>query len=195
MKTYEEIKLELLEIAKILKNYPEGIQPKVFEILTNHFLGHSATSPHSDLKEPTKQGSETSPGKTAKPKTNSKTASKSKDNLTLLKELNLRPTGKKSFKDFFDEKKPSSAGEFNTVAVYYLSEMLSLPNITPNHIYTCYKEVSKRPPEAFAQSLRDTASKHGYIDTSDSNNIKVPLRGKNFIEHDLPKTQKQKSKK
>lgn len=188
MKTYEEIKTELLDIANVLKQYPDNIQPQVFDILTKHFLGHSAPDPKSSSPA----SPEVIKPKTEKAKSSTKSTGKSKETLVLLKELDLRPSGKKSFKDFYEEKKPGSASEFNTVAVYYLTDTLGMTGVTQNHIYTCYKEVTKRPPEAFNQSLRDTASKNGYIDTSDMSNIKLPLRGRNFVEHDLPKEKKKK---
>lgn len=191
MKTYDEIKSELLSIAEILKKYPENIQPHVFDILTNHFLEGNKLKAHTESTPTTKTTKEVTAPK-PKAKSNGKAASKVSNNLTLLKDLDLRAKGKKSFKDFYDEKKPGPASEFNTVAVYYLSDTLNITAITPSHIYTCYKEVTKRPPEAFVQSLRDTASKNGYIDTADINNIKLPLRGRNFVDHDLPK---QKAKK
>ncbi|MBF02124.1 MAG: hypothetical protein CMP76_02390 [Flavobacterium sp.] len=130
-----------------------------------------------------------------KPRINStsKSTSKSKETVSLDKDLNLKPQSKKHFRDFYEEKKPSSAIEFNTVAIYYLAEILEVSNINQNHIYTCYKEVSKKAPNAFLQSLRDTASKNGYIDTSNVNDLKIPLRGKNFVEHDLPKKIKVKN--
>lgn len=188
MKSYDEIKSELIEIADILKKYPENIQPQVFDILTKHFIGYnSGSSSQSEQNPSVEEGSRSEKVNKEKSKPNGKPGGRAKDNLSLIKELNLRPSGKKSFKDFYEEKNPTSAFEFNTVAVYYLIEELQLSGITQNHIYTCYKEVAKRPPEAFNQSMRDTASKNGYIDTSDINNIKIPLRGKNFVEHDLPK--------
>ena len=193
MKTYEEIKTELLAIADVLKKYPENVQPKVFDILTSHFL----EKPMPDTKvegssEKEKTTAKVKPKSTSTPKPSGKSSKKSSDSVTLLKDLDLRKKGEKSFKDFYEEKKPGAANEFNSVAVYYLSEILELSGITPSHVFTCYKEVTKRPPEAFIQSLRDTASKNGYIDTADINNIKIPFRGKNFVEHDLPK---QKAKK
>lgn len=187
MKTYDEIKKELIAISEVLKKYSENIQPQVFDILTSHFLsGQIITTPEN------KQVTEKPNLKTtAKPsfssKVNGKSGKKSSDSLTILKDLNLRAKGKKSFIDFLKEKDPGASNEFNSVAVYYLLEILELSNITPNHIYTCYKEAAQRPPVAFVQSLRDTASKNGYIDTADINNIKIPMRGKNFVEHDLPK--------
>jgi hypothetical protein len=191
MKTYDEIKSEMVSIAEILKKYSENIQPQVFDILTNHFLGDSQLQRQSENAKKSNTSKEVKVEK-SKTKSNSKGGSKGGNDVTLLKDLDLRAKGKKSFKEFYDEKNPGPASEFNTVAVYYLSDTLQLPSITPSHIYTCYKEVTKRPPEAFVQSLRDTASRNGYIDIGDLNNIKIPLRGRNFVDHDLPR---QKAKK
>jgi hypothetical protein len=113
--------------------------------------------------------------------------SKSKESISIDKHLNLRAQGKKSFKDFYEEKKPSSSMEFNTAAIYYLSQILELDTVNASQVYTCYKEVNQRPPVAFIQSLRDTASLKGYIDSSDVGNLTIPSRGVNFVEHDLPK--------
>lgn len=186
MKNYEEIKSELIEIAEVLKKFPENIQPKVFDILTTRFLGGKIHEQPNEEMETETLSSEKKSKKQVKDKSQKSTV-KAKESISLIKDLNLRPSGKKSFRDFFDEKKPGPANAFNAVAVYYLSEILQMTGITPSHVYTCYKEVNVRPPEAFVQSLKDTASKNGYVDTSDTNNIKIPLRGKNYVEHDLPK--------
>lgn len=192
MKTYEEIKNELIAIADVLKKYPENIQPQVFDILTSHFLSGQKIARIED--KPLPETPSTKPKQKSSPlsKGGGKSSKKNGETLSLLKDLDLRAKGKKSFIDFYEEKKPSASNEFNSVAVYYLSEILELSGITPNHIYTCYKEASQRAPVAFIQSLRDTASRNGYIDTADINNIKIPMRGKNFVEHDLPKKKTKK---
>lgn len=46
--------------------------------------------------------------------------------------------------------------EFNAVAVYYLRKILKQENVTLDHVFTCYGEVTRRPPEAFRQSFTDT---------------------------------------
>jgi len=196
MKSYEDIKAELIAIADVLKKYPESIQPQVFEILTKHFVGGETTDKSEPKTKQTETKNTDKKNETAsKPKSNGKAAAKNKESVSLMKDLDLRPKGEISFKDFYAEKQPSSAMDFNTVAIYYLKEICKIDPVTPNHIYTCYKEVAQRPPVAFNQSLRDTASKNGHIDTSNTNDIKIPLRGKTFVEHDLPKQKTAKGKK
>lgn len=192
MKTYDEIKDELIAIADVLKKYPENMQLQVFDLLTSYFLGGQKIVKPEDNQLIDKPSSKTKPKSSSSSKGNVKTGKKSSDTLIILKELDLRAKGKKSFSEFFEEKRPSASNEFNSVAVYYLAEILELTGITPNHVYTCYKEATQRLPVAFVQSLRDTAIKNGYIDTADINNIKISIRGKNFVEHDLPKKKTKK---
>lgn len=78
------------------------------------------------------------------------------------------------------------------MAVYYLQQILGLEGITLNHVYTCYREVGFKAPDAFGQSLRDTASRTGNLDTSNTNSIKITHRGVMFVEHDLPVPPKKK---
>ena len=180
MKTYIEIKAELVQIAEVLKKYPESLHSEVFKLLIESYFENQPTSKQRNIKEKIK---------VVKNQGTKKTNTRSKESYTLVKDLNLRGgSSSDSFKNLYETKKPNSAIEFNAVAVYYLSEIIKISPITPDHIYTCYNEVNKRSPNALVQSLRDTSGKkYGYIDTSDTNNIKLPLRGKNFVEHDLPK--------
>lgn len=129
-----------------------------------------------------------------KPKTKvgtSKTNSSRKtggENYSIDGSLDLRGNGKlPDFKSFYDKKRPSSKAEFNLVAIYYLAEILKISDVNLNQIYTCYKEVSVKPPDHFKQSFRDTKSRDGYIDYDDQWSISLTHRGKNFVEHDLPK--------
>jgi hypothetical protein len=50
---------------------------------------------------------------------------------SLVKELNLRPDGKPSLRDFFAEKQPPSQQEELTVILYYLCKILETPQATP----------------------------------------------------------------
>lgn len=180
MPTYDEIKTELAEIAKILDKYPSAVQPQVYELLISNFLGR--TPVRSFESRPSTGAKKSSGGKKQRKK------AKGKESLSILKDLNLRGDEKvPAFKQFYQDKKPESNIQFNALAVYYLIHHLKLSSVTPNHIYTCYREVGRRSPTAFIQSLRDTSSsRFGYIDGADMNNIKIPLRGMNFVEHDLP---------
>ncbi|MCR4436141.1 MAG: hypothetical protein QHH06_10210 [Clostridiales bacterium] len=105
----------------------------------------------------------------------------------LIKELDLRGTDEKtSLRNFFMEKQPSTNIQRTTVFVYYLQYKLNIPNITIDHVFTCYKEMGIREPENLVQNISDTASsRYGYIDRQ-GGKLTMSVKGRNFVEHDLP---------
>jgi hypothetical protein len=127
-----------------------------------------------------------------KRKSNKSKGKKKVLSLSIIKDLNLKPTGKKTFKAFIDEKKPISHPEKCAVSVYYLAKELGLKGITSQHVYTCYKEAKWRVPANLLNKLSVTASEFGLIDTSDMEDIQISTRGENLIEQDLPRQEKGK---
>jgi hypothetical protein len=83
--------------------------------------------------------------------------------------------------------------ESNAVFVYYLQKTAKVSGIDFNHVYTCYKDVAARIPSALKQSLIDTASSKGWLNTSSLNNLQLTTGGENFVELDLPRKGKDKT--
>lgn len=108
--------------------------------------------------------------------------------LSIVKSLNLQPEGKVSLKEFVANKKPKKQNEHIAVYIYYLKNILDEPNVGFSHIYTCFKETGTRMPGDLPQSCRNTASKKGWIDTANANDLKRTTRGDNLVEKDLPLT-------
>lgn len=117
-------------------------------------------------------------------------SSKQKSSLSIVKNLNLSPKGKKAFKEFIEEKQPNSDQEKCTVGVYHMQHNLELENISTNHLFTCYKVAKWRVPADLDNTLKVVASQKGWLDTSDGNSIKTTTHGENLVEHDLPKKAK-----
>ena len=195
MPTYEELKTELVEISKIVDKFPEAVKPKVYDLLVSQFYGgkisKEKTVPEED-KGPAEAPTPPAKRASARKKSNSSDPkpkrTSSKESYTLDRQLNLRGDGSiPSFKEFFDEKKPSSAKQINAVSVYYLRKILGLSAVTLDHVYTCYSEVKKKPPTAFRQSFIDTKNKEGWIEFDEQGNLDIPHRGSVYVEHDLPK--------
>jgi hypothetical protein len=120
-------------------------------------------------------------------KKNKKGKPTAKTSPSIIKELNLKPKGKKSFVDFANEKQPSLHPEQCAVAVYYLQHELEIPKIGVNHVFTCYKAIGWRLPADFINKLQWIASQKGWIDTSNMEEIKITTHGTNLVEQDLPK--------
>lgn len=140
--------------------------------------GAPSTSPPRQPRK--KSADSSSPARPAKRKS---TASP-----TLVKDLNLRPVGKVSLRDFVAEKQPTDNMGRTVVAIYYLSHTLNLDEIQADHVFTCYREMGwKLPSGNFRNHLYVTASRKGWIDTSNMDRISLTAGGINHVEHDLPK--------
>lgn len=108
---------------------------------------------------------------------------------SIVKDLDLSGKGKKqSLRDFYNKFKPASNFEKKLIFVYYLNQELGIAGVTVDHVFTCYRDIPGiKAPAALQQSLWDTTSHRGWLDTSSSEDIKVTIPGINYLEHDMPK--------
>jgi hypothetical protein len=158
------------------------------------------TAPFSPA-EPNDQGAVTGDAQPGRPRRKRKARSamngqpkqgrRRTNGLTRVKGLDLAPKGKQSFDDFVVEKQPKSQHDRSTASVYYLSEVAEITPVTVNHVYTCYRDQNWDMPPDLRASLFLTASKKGFIDTSDLEDIKIEPRGVNRIERGLPTKKKE----
>lgn len=191
MPTYEDLQTELLEISKIVEKFPEQVKPQVYDLLVTEFLGKKQQlTPLTRTQQRTKKETAKEPAKT--PRVRKAVA---KESYSIDRDLNLiRDKSILSFREFQKEKKPKSTNDFNAVAVYYLKKIAGLQQVTLDHAYTCYAEVSRKPLQHFRQSFIDTKNKKGWVKFDDAGNLDIPHRGVVYVEHDLPKAKKEKKK-
>ena len=109
--------------------------------------------------------------------------------LKVLTDLNLRPEGKVSLKDYAARYTMKTAGELILVIVYYLKEELK-ETVTLNHIYSCYIELNKKIPQHFKQVLTNCKNNKNWIDVDNWNDIKFTIQGMNHMKHDIKKATK-----
>jgi hypothetical protein len=124
-------------------------------------------------------------GKQQKGKAKPKAAKKAKASYKQLKELNLKPTGKKSAADFVSEKNPSNNLHKCIVALYYFVNEMEVDQVSVDHIYTFYKVMGWPVPADLVNTLQQTGSK-GWSDTSTKTDLKITHMGENVVEHELP---------
>lgn len=154
---------------------------RILRWATEKFFGSGSSIPPNS---PIAGSGATPAANPRKPKSSKGSAGTS---LMLIKDLNLKPSGKKSFKDFVSEKAPSSNPEKCLTAVYYLQNVLGLSKVGANHVYTCFKVEGWRVPSDLVNTLQWAASQEGWFDTKDREEIKVTTHGENHIEHDMPR--------
>jgi hypothetical protein len=97
--------------------------------------------------------------------------------------------GKQSLKEFHAEHTAKSNMDCNLLFVYYLKNVAKLGSISTAHVYTCYKQLQMRVPNALEQSLIDTKRKKSWLETSDLTNITLTTLGENHVEHDMKKAE------
>lgn len=110
---------------------------------------------------------------------------KAKVVLKQVKDLNLQPSGKKSARAFAEEKAPTNQKQKCVVAVYYLLNVLGLAKVGADHVYTFFKGVEWPAPANLPNTLHQAGSA-GWLDTADSDDLKVTPIGENLVEHNLP---------
>lgn len=106
-----------------------------------------------------------------------------------VKDINFRPAGKTSLRDYAIAKCPASNNERNLVAVHYLETVLEISSIEVGHVLAAYSECGwKVPanPDNPDNSLMVTASQKDWLDTSSMKAIRTRLKGQNHIEFDMP---------
>ena len=146
--------------------------------------GATPAPAHSPVSGATPKGK---PAKATATNGGSKPKPKSRDTLTLLKDLDLSKGKNGRLKDFYAKYETKTFYERNLVFAYFLQHEAEISGITENHIFTCYRDVNAKLPGAFHQSLVDTDRRAGWIDSADVNNITVSIAGINHLEHDLAK--------
>jgi len=111
---------------------------------------------------------------------NFKKPSKVSKTLKRLTNINFAPKGKESLEAFFAKYSPSSDDQRNLLFVYYLQNILEESGISVNHVYSCYDILKLRISENLPQTVRNTASKKGWIETKNAI-LSVTVKGSNQI--------------
>lgn len=106
--------------------------------------------------------------------------------LTPLNNINFRPDGIETLKDFFSGYAAKSNLDYNLIILYWFQEKSKDSPITINHVLTAYRHLNLKIPN-LKQSLVDTKSRKGWIESGNNENLKVTREGLNYIEHDMPK--------
>lgn len=123
-------------------------------------------------------------------KKNRRKDAKSRGRLSIVKDLNLRPDGKRSLLDFAKDKRPASNLEKCVVAIYYLRHELGREPTDADQVFTCFKYANWRIPANLENTLQYIASQRGWLDTSNMSDIRLTPLGENLVEHDLPRPTK-----
>jgi hypothetical protein len=194
---FERLLSTLPDIAKAVNQFESpAVQEQAFEALTRALgLGTVPTvepvEPPFGLGESTNGDLDGESGDVDETETTTTTTRRRRrraatTTVSAERNIDFRPQGKQSFRDFVAEKKPRNQHERNVVAVYYLEKVLSLPSISAGHVLAAYKECNWREPASPVNSLQVTASTRAWLDTKNMTAIHTTPSGRNTVEHDMP---------
>jgi hypothetical protein len=190
---FDDLLKRLPAVAKVVNAFTsEVVQQQAFEALVSALQGveprHAAD--RGGGRRRTTSRRKRQPDTDGSPDTKGKSRQARRGGPAIDKNLNLRPKTGKSFRDFAALKNPKTAFEKNVVAVHWLKSA-GVKTIGPDQVYTCYKDAAWRIPTGLYNSLAVTASKKGWLNTADMNQITVTTQGENLIDHDLPRKKKE----
>jgi Acetyltransferase (GNAT) domain len=179
------------QIAEAVSKFPETVQQQAFDALMAEATGgSSAGGPTGTTGEQQRSSRGRASARRKKASGNAEPANKRRraGGPTEVRDLDLAPKGKTSLKDFANGKQPKTQDDMNAVYVYYLLDVVKVSPVTLDHVYTCYREAKVRTPTNLRNSLALTASRKGYLDTANLEDIALTPRGRNYVEYDLPST-------
>lgn len=197
-KTFEDLLSSMEAIAKTVNAFnSDAVQQQVFAALLKKLAievsppddnGVVDSKGKGDVKKPPRRKTKVvSKDGTGIPKKGKKGSSPK-----VVPDLNLRPQGKKSLKDFVADKQPKDNQERFAVIVYYLQKQLGVKGVGANHIYTAFKELNVKVPLDIEGALPMTTKRKGWLRTSDLSDVTLTVSGENFVEHDLPRSSTKK---
>lgn len=109
-------------------------------------------------------------------------------------DIDFRPEGKLSLREFYAAKAPTNFYEKNLVFVFYLEDFLpEIESIGIEHVLAAYDAVSEKAPADPENSLVATASRKKWLNTSDLKAITTSHLGREVVKHDLPIVKDKKS--
>lgn len=180
---FERILTSLPEVAKAVNAFSsEAAQLKVLDAV---LAALDIPAPASAQVAPPPSATDSGVIRSA---TRAKSSSGKKDpDPKIVADLNLRPAGKASLRDFVQAKSPGTNEELYAVIIHYLEHTLSLSAINVDHVFTSLKDLGRKISPRLRTVLSNSASSKGWIDTANRDKIRTTVPGQNLVEHDLPR--------
>lgn len=109
--------------------------------------------------------------------------------LNLVPNLNFRPNGGRTLKEFVEEKGPKNDLETVLATIYYMQHDMALAKIGPPHVMTAFKEVGKAIPVDLKQTIRNVKKSRMWLNFTDIEDVRTTTQGDNFVEHEMGKSE------
>ena len=102
----------------------------------------------------------------------------------MIDDLDLAPKGKDSLEAFMKKHKyRKSASQQNLLFVYYLKNVLGVPQVNQDYLFTCYRKLGFKLPKDLYHSISDTISKNRWL--INASNLTLTNEGTNYVEQNM----------
>lgn len=95
--------------------------------------------------------------------------------------LDFWPADKQPFKDFVEEKKPTTIDQKNLLAIHWFEQVAELEEISVGQVLAAYKLLDWHEPSDPENALQATASRTHWIDTKTMKKIATTPSGRNTV--------------
>ena len=155
-------------------------------VLLQHADVEVVEEPRDQVAEVEVSGEEFAPLNARKPRRTGKKVDRNAG-LNLVPDLNFRPNGKQTLKEFVDEKSPKTDLEAALATIYYMQHFMALPKIGPAHVVTAFKEAGKAIPVDVKQTIRNVKRLKIWLNFADIEDVRTTTQSDNFVEHQMGK--------
>jgi hypothetical protein len=184
-------------IAKAVEAYPPEVRQQAYDDLMRAYRGEqpaSGTEPARD-EPPAVAGTESSQAGNGAPKkapavatkTNSARRPRAKGpEVAALRDYDFWPSGKQTFPQLVETKRPTTLQEKNLLAIYWLEQVAEESAISTAHVLAAFKAAKWKEASDPVNALQVTASVKHWIDTSDMAKLRTARPGRMYVEHEMP---------
>jgi hypothetical protein len=105
--------------------------------------------------------------------------------IDLMPDMDFRPDGKQTLREFFAEKGPKGDMEQTLVVVYYMQHQMGMTAIGHGHVRTAFKDVNKPLPADLRSTVRNMKRQKAWLSWSTPDAMQVTTIAENYVEHDM----------
>lgn len=107
--------------------------------------------------------------------------------ISLVPDLDFRPKGHPTLREFFAQKAPRTDMEEILVVVHYMKQSMGLSKIGLGHIRTALHDVGKSMPLDLKSTVRNMKRNKAWLNFSSLDDITTATAGDNHVLHDMGK--------
>jgi hypothetical protein len=111
------------------------------------------------------------------------------EGIKVVPDLDFRPEGKPTLRDFDTEKAPKTDQERVVVIVFFMNHMMGLAQVGLGHILTAFNDIGEPVPSDLRSTVKKCKAK-AWLKYATINEIELATGGANLVRHDLPRKDK-----